>query len=513
MSAVGGSALVLGNALSGRTLSRDATLKASGLRASSPRHGGTINFGVLGATAADTLTANSPDQWADNARVSNLYEQLATYSPTMAIETQLAEEIIPTSKAATSWLIRVRPGIEFHNGKTLAAEDVAYSLQRIVNHSLSANPLVSIADTKNIKVLDNLSLMVPMKMPVSVFDQIIAAYPEVAIVPAGYTDHNPVGTGPFKYESFTPGVQSVFVRNENYWGHPLPYVDQLNIYDCATDTAQVDGIESGKFNAITQVAPGAVAGVRSEGLKPTVTRGYSWYPITMRVDVAPFNDVRVRQAFRLIIDREKAMNLAVGSYGRVANDLFSPFDPSYNHELPQRQQDLDKAKSLLKAAGHSDLTVTMQTCVALGGGAYQTAQILAETASKIGVKVNLDVVTLTRFFGPDYLKWTFAQDEWSPYYYLPQVLYATLPTSDFNECHWDTPRYTMLAKEALSTVDAAQRADIVHEMQTIEWNDGAYIIPFFPGSVTFVAKDVQGMFTSDAACPFNSYSFKDLWIS
>ncbi len=479
----------------------------------SPRHGGSLDVGVLGVSSSDTVDADNAISFADNARVANLYDPLATFSRTMGFQYVLAEEISPTSKAATSWLIRLRPGIEFHNGKTLTADDVAYTLQRITNLKLNGESLLSVADTKNIRVLDKRSLTVPLNFPVSVFNEILSTPPLFNIVPVGYDVHHPVGTGAFKYESFTPGEQSVFVRNENYWDHPFPYVDRLTIYDVADQDAQADGIESGQFNAIDQVAAGAVAGLRSAGLKLTVSKSYSWNPITMRVDVAPFNDVRVRQAFRLIIDREQALELAVGGYGRIANDLFAPFDPTYDHALPQRHQDLGEAKSLLKAAGHSNLKVTMQTSSAIGVGVYQTAQIFAEEASRIGVTVSIDNLTESDFYGPSYTKWVFAQDDWSTAFYLPQVLWSMLPTSDYNECHFDNSRYNALAKEALSTVDEARRAGVVHEMQTIEWNEGGYIIPFFTGFVDCVAKEVQGMEPSDVGLPFNDYRFKYLWIS
>jgi peptide/nickel transport system substrate-binding protein len=481
--------------------------------ADSPRHGGTLNAGILGGGAADTVDANNAIAFVDNARVANLYDPLATFSRDMGIELQLAEEISATSKAATSWLIRLRPGVEFHNGKDLTADDVAFTLQRISSQALNGESILSVADTKNIKVLDKSSLIVPMNLPVSIFDQILSTPPLFNIVPVGYDVHHPVGTGPFRYESFTPGQQSAFTRNPNYWDQPFPYADRLVISDVSDGTAQSNGIESGQFNAIDQVAAGAVAGLRSAGLKLTMSDGYSWNPITMRVDRPPFDDVRVRQAFRLMIDRPQALELALGGYGTVANDLFAPFDPTYNHALPQRGQDISEAKALLRSAGYSNLKVTMQTSSAIGVGVLQTAEIFAQDASRAGVTVNLQPLSDTEFYGPNYTKWPFAQDDWSTAFYLVQVWWSMLPTSDYNECHFNNARYNSLAKSALSTLDEGSRADIVHEMQTIEWNEGGYIIPFFTGFVDCVAHGVGGMAPSKVGLPFNDYRFKYLWLS
>jgi peptide/nickel transport system substrate-binding protein len=207
------------------------------------------------------------------------------------------------------------------------------------------------------------------------------------------------------------------------------------------------------------------------------------------------------------------LELAIGGTGDLGNDLFAPFDPSYDHSLLQRQQDIGQAKSLLKAAGHPDLTVTLQTSSQIGVGVLETAQIFKQQATQAGVTVNVQNLSESDFYGPNYTKWVFAQDDWSTASYLVQVWWSMLPTSDYNECHFDNPAYNALANKALATVDLASRTEIVHEMQTIEWNEGGYIIPFFTGFVDCVRANVQGMAPAKVGLPFNDYRFKYLWLS
>ena len=88
--------------------------------------------------------------------------------------------------------------------------------------------------------------------------------------------------------------------------------------------------------------------------------GY-FQPIVMRVDQAPFTDVRVRQAFRLLVDRNQMVRQVYSGHGRIGNDMYCPYDPCYPSKLAQRHQDLDQAKSLLKAAGQSDMAITLTT--------------------------------------------------------------------------------------------------------------------------------------------------------
>ncbi len=94
-----------------------------------------------------------------------------------------------------------------------------------------------------------------------------------------------------------------------------------------------------------------MAEVQSSSLGAVVvSKTGSWYPFTMRVDQAPFNDARVRQAMRLIVDRVEMNKVCQKGLGKIGNDIFLPYDPAYDHSIPQRVQDIDQAKSLLKAA-------------------------------------------------------------------------------------------------------------------------------------------------------------------
>ena len=108
----------------------------------------------------------------------------------------------------------------------------------------------------------------------------------------------------------------------------------------------------------------------------------------MRVDIPPFNDVRVRQAMRLIVDRQQMLDLALNGQGRIGNDLYAVEDPVYASDLPQRQQDLEQAKSLLAQAGKSDLTVELPTSSDYVGFP-ESAQVISQQALKAGVTINV----------------------------------------------------------------------------------------------------------------------------
>ena len=217
-------------------------------RAGTPKKGGTLKVGILGGSSSDTVDANTPLTYVDNARLANLYDPLLTFDRNAQIEYDLAKSLT-ASKDAMTWTIELKPGIEFHDGTPFTSESVKYTLQRIATNNLTGAPLLLAADVKNIKILDKLSLQVPMHTPNAVFDQALASPWAFQMVPEGYDPKNPIGTGPFKYESFTPGQQSGFVRNDNYW-------DEGNRSSTSSDRRhqrrqrEGNGLLSGQFDAI-----------------------------------------------------------------------------------------------------------------------------------------------------------------------------------------------------------------------------------------------------------------------
>jgi peptide/nickel transport system substrate-binding protein len=507
-----GVGLVAGGSVLGACSSSSAAAPA--LAFSKPKLGGTLKIGMTGGGADDVITPLVWPSALDGLRVFQLYNSLTALDKNAQPQLSLAEEFTPNSNA-TEWTIRLRKGITFHNGKPLTADDVIYTYQQISNpkNPLTGSILLAPVDVANIKKLDSLTMRVPCYHPYQSFYSNQACY-QFMIIPDG---SNPgtvkVGTGPFKYESFTPGEQSTFTRNDNYW-QSGPYVDRVVITDVADDTAQINGLVSGTFNIIGGLLGDDVNAVKSAGFEVLVEDGGSYAPITMRLDQPPFNDIRVRQAMRLIVDRPEMLDLCMSGYGFIGNDLFGIYDPSYNHLLPQRQQDIGQAKFLLKQAGYDgDLTVTLVTS-GVAAGTIECADVFAQQAVKAGVKVNLSEVPVATLFGPQYLKWIFAQDWWNYYPYLPNAQEACIKGAVFNECHVNDARYTKLFNEANAIVDLGLRTEIIHEMQTLEYEGEAsgYIVPYFIPSIDGFSSSVKGLTPSKTSNVIGGYDLASIWL-
>jgi peptide/nickel transport system substrate-binding protein len=478
-----------------------------------PKHGGTLRAGLTGGSSSDTADPNTIVNNTDYARAALLYEALVWTNSQAQQYNRLAEEMTP-NKDATVWTIRLRSGVTFHNGKDVTADDLIFSINRVINPKSpgeAANALSGI-NAAGIKKVDNLTITVPFAKPYSTFPESLANNITVYVLPVGFDPKNPIGTGPFKMSQFTPGQQTVLTRFENYWNAPLPYLNEIIMTDYSDETSQVNALLSGQVDVVNLLSQDTVGTVTGSGKKVVISDGGGWNPFTMRVDQPPFDDVRVRQAFRLAVDREAMLKTVFGGHGTIGNDIFGIWAPEYDHSIPQRQYDPEQAKSLLKAAGHDNLSVTLVTGD-IAQGVINMAQVYAQQSAPAGINAKLDQVTVTDFYGPNYLKWTFAQDYWYYSPYFPQVNQATLPGAPFNETHFNNPKYISLYNQALATLDVNMRQEIAHEMQMIDYNEGGYIIPFFPAVIDGFAPNVNGILQSKTGSSFNNWDFEHVWLS
>ena len=248
---------------------------------------------------------------------------------------------------------------------------------------------------------------------------------------------------------------------------------------------------------------------RRGNLKVYTAQTGAWTPLCMRVDTAPFNDVRVRRALRLLINRPQVVRQGLSGFGRVANDIYSPFDLAYaGDEFPQRRYDPQQARSLLKAAGQEGLSIELITSPA-DTGMVEGATIFAQNAKAGGVNVTVKNVDGGTIYGDQYLKWPFSADYWGTRNYLQQVAAGVLKTAPFNETHWDAypgyKKFESLYRQALATVDEKKRAQIIKDMQRMEYQDGGLIIWGFKNLTDAYSTKVGGFKIDRGTLNLNKY--------
>jgi peptide/nickel transport system substrate-binding protein len=471
-----------------------------------PKPGGDLKVGLTGGSGSDTLDPHKALTYLDSARAQCLYQPLLQLNTAGQTEFVLAEDISPHGSTA-EWVISLRRGITFQDGKPLTADDVIFTLRRIIAEKLPGSTPLGPVDVSGLKALDSHTVLVPMTSAYGSFIDQLSYWYFLNIVPVGFNPNKPNGTGPFKYHSFTPGQRSVFVKNPNYWRAGLPYVDSITIIDFSDSVSLQNALTTGVIEAAGALEGPQIAVLKTtSGVQTVVSRSGAFTPFTMRVDQAPFNDVNVRQAMRLLVNRPQLINSALNGDGFVASDVFSPYDPDFDSAL-HRSQDIAQAKFLLKKAGQEKLAVELVTSP-VAASAVAMATVLQQQAKAAGVTINLKTVDTTTFLGPNYLHWTFAQDFYTYSPYLAQVAQSMLPTSPFNETHWSLPRYVSLYHQANVTANAAVRREIKREMQVIDFNDGAYIIPAFIDALDAYSTKITGYSAAKAGVPLSNLDFE-----
>lgn len=485
----------------------------SSLLAAAPKRGGILRVGYVGGGTAETINPSLGVTPIDEGRIQSIFDPLVLLNADLSMSPGLALEWNP-NKTATEYEVKLRSGVTFHNGKTFDADDVIYSIRLMAKKTSIALPFVSGINISDLKAVNKTTLRIPLKYP----DGNLAAnfvYYNTWIVQKGETNFSrPVGTGPFKFQSFTPGQQSVFTRNPNYWGKGGPYVDSLRIVSISDPTARLNALLSGQIDAMAQLEYAQAKAHQATGdIKVLVAHAPQVLMFYMDTTKPPFNDNRVRLAMKLIPDRQALIQDAISGFGTVGNDIVGKGLPFYDNSIPQHKQDIARAKSLLKSAGHDGLKVVLQTSDVIPGF-VQSATLLAQQAKAAGVDINLQQVPASSYFNPSlkYLKMLFAETQWPPsslkFFYL-QALASNAP---FNETHWRSKSFNNLLFRAIGELDHAKAQSYWNQLQQIQWREGGYLSWTNADFVDGLSKKVNGMKPS-AAGILGNHRFQDAWFA
>lgn len=485
---------------------KDAPATATGGK---PQRGGKARIAIISGAQTGNLDAHKPlgtGSFRGWALYSKLWEWNRQANPELALA-----EFADVNADATQWTIRLRKGLEFHHGKSIRAEDVIYSLRRLTDPAL-ASPYGSYIpglQRDGIRALDPLTVTIPFEQGHG-----LAALPELwmswgGIVPTDYDPvKNPVGAGPYRLKSFTPGQRSVFSRFENYYKPDQPWLDEVEIIDFKDPIARLQAMQTGQVDVAPTIGFEQLAFFKSSDqfqLVSSETDG--WQGFAMNLSKAPFDDPRVAKAFRLIADREELVKRVLHGQGRVANDLYSPSDPAFDHTIPQRRRDIAEARSLLRSAGHGGgLTVELVTTAGAGGNA---AIVFAQQAREAGVTVKIRLVDDSIFAGPDKNNWTFSTVSGVSRPFLLTLQQHDGPRSAGNKTHFNDAEFTRLVTQAAAQPDVEKRKALVSAAQRIQHDKGGLLIWGFSNNQDAAANAIGGV-TPDRTA-FSAWRTDALW--
>jgi peptide/nickel transport system substrate-binding protein len=466
--------------------------------------GGTIRVATsMPAGAIDPVTV------ADNGGLMMLMqagEFLSVSGPDLRLKPVLAESWKP-NQDGTVWTFKIRQGVKFHNGKTMTAEDVVATIDRLADPKNASNALSAFKGTLSkggTRKVDDYTVEFHLDAPNGNFPYIVSSDNYNAIIiPADYAgdfEKNFIGTGPFRIEKYTPKVGASFVRNDHYWGaKALPDRTEWTFYQNLQ--AGVLALQGRQIDIITQVpVQGGQALLNDPNTQIISEKTSAHQQVHMRTDMAPFNDARVRRAVALCLDRQKLVKGLFRGRSDVGNDNpFAPVFPSTDKSVAQRHKDIRQAKELMAAAGHPDgFNVKLTTEQYLEIPDY--AVIIQNAVKAIGIRIDLNIESQDAYYG----KAVFGQSDWldsimgiTDYGHrgVPNVFLSAPLKSDgtWNSAHFKNKEYDSLVEQYILALDLGSQRAVAGKIQRLLLEETPVIFGYFYDYLTAAAKNLTGI--------------------
>ena len=474
-----------------------ASLLSQSVHAAMPKKGGKYVMGTAHGSTTDSLDPGTHENGFMTATVFTYANHLFETDNTGQLVPELAESF-EASKDATKWVIKLRKGVEFHNGKEMVAEDVIASLNHHRGEDTKSavksllEPITEMKKTGTHEVTFTLSAG-NADFPVIMSDYHLAIVPDFngkADWEAGF------GTGGYIIDRFEPGVRATFKRNPNYFKSGRAHFDEVEIIALVDTTARQNAVMTQEVHAINRVDPKTVHLLgRNPNISILEVTGTLHYTFPMRVTMTPFDNYDLRMAVKLSVDREALLNKILLGHGAMGNDHpISSSNPYHNDVMPQRMYDPDKAKHHLKKSGFSG-TLDLGTSEAAFSGAVDAALLIKDSAAKAGLDVNV-----VREPKDGYWTNVWNKKAWCACYWGGRptedwmFTAAYLADGNWNDTDWRTgpaaDKFNKLVIAARSELDTDKRREMYHECQSLVSDDGGALIPMFANHIHGVSKKI-----------------------
>ncbi|MFI1413478.1 ABC transporter substrate-binding protein [Streptomyces sp. NPDC020707] len=480
-----------------------------------PRRGGRLRAAFAGGGASETLDPHLANLFADVARAKALFDKLADYGDDLSARPRLASGWEPNA-GLDRWKVTLRKA-DFHDGRPVTAQDVLFSYRRIADPEKAFRAKASLEpiDLRASRAVDERTVEFVLKRPTAEFPNVLAAF-GAYIVPDGSSaadfDKKPVGSGPFRFGSFAPGRSALFRRNDDHWDG-APYLDEVEFVVANEESARVNALLGGQVEYAHELNPTTARAHEGGGRIEIVRlRNSAMQAFAMKTDRAPFDDERVREAFFLIADRQELVDGALSGAGVVGNDLFGKGYEYYAEGLPQREQDLDRARSLLRKAGAEKLKVTLDTS-AVAAGFTEAASIFRDQAAKAGVTVDVAMGSKDSYWADILDSGTLCCYRSGAMPIEAHISQRLLTDSTTNATKWHHKDFDALYQQAQATKDTQERAAVFGRMQRRLYAEGGFLVWGFADWIIGTARTVRGV---DREAPANTLDwarFDKVWLA
>jgi peptide/nickel transport system substrate-binding protein len=462
--------------------------------AQAPTRGGTLRVGLQEGSTSDSLDPQTYTGFMSLALGFATHNTLTEIAPGGELVGDLAEEWEANADASV-WTFRLRPGVEFHDGKPLEVEDVIASLDLHRGEDSKSAAKPNVAPIQAMRKRDERTLVFELDAPNADFPFLMADY-HLLVFPAvdgesRWRDY--VGTGGYVLERFDPGVSARLTRHPNYWKDGRAWFDAVEITVLPDANARQAALLTGDVDVISRLDLKTVGLLsRRPGLRVEEATGFIHYTAPMITTASPFESNELRLAIKHGIDRQELLDKILFGHGVLASD--QPIGPNvpFHADLPQRERDPDKARFHLKKAGLENVTLDLSAADTAYAGAVDAAVLMKEQLRPVGIDVNVVREPNDGYWSNVWMKKPWCQAYWGG---RPTCdwMFSTAYKADanWNDTFWDHERFNRLLLEGRSELDPAKRAEIYGEMQRIVSEEGGQIVWSFANYVYAMADRVR----------------------
>ncbi|GAB3600177.1 ABC transporter substrate-binding protein [Microbacterium tumbae] len=467
-----------------------------GASAAEPKSGGVLKVGSPTPNATpEPVTMYDPGS-------INVVQQVAEYliwSENDGSLTPMLAESWEASEDAATWTVTLRDDVSFNDGTALTADDVVASIDRLIEPdsvSAAASSFAGILSAGRTTATDEHTLSFDLERSFADFPYLLSsANYNTLILPADYDGDfigSPVGTGPFTLTSYDATTGAVFGKNPDYWAADEVHLDGVELSFYTDYTALSSALLSRSIDVaaiVTFAANQPLYDNEQVVVDGTTSAGGQF--LAMRTDTAPWDDVRIRQALALAIDRGALREATQGGQGTLANDHIFAEIYGADVEVPQREQDIDEARSLLAEAGHPDgLAATLSA----PQSSAASAQLIQQMAAEAGFDLELDLQDNASYYDAPWLEVPLGLTGWASRPTASQFLSLAF-TSDaiWNTAHWSNPEFDELVAEFEATVAPDERAELAQRIATLMHDEVPQIIATWPEAAMAMLPDVHGI--------------------
>ena len=460
-----------------------------------PVRGGTIR--VTGSPAVEI----NPHKLTSNGGIITTFpclNFLARVSADGVPQPELATSWTPSADTKT-WTFQLRQGVKFHDGSAFNADAVVATYRRLADKSTgsTAASTLNFLPPDGIEKVDDYTVVFHLSRAQADFPYYTYIY-QAGILPANWSGDwatSPIGTGPFKMTGYNAGQGSTYVRNESYWETGLPYLDGIDIKIWQDPSGELTALQSGASDMMALTPYDALDDIRKNpNLQVQSSRSASYDAMHMRVDTAPFDNPKVRQALALALNRQDVLNIVLGQDGGdLAND--QPVAPILRDhvDVGMKSQDINQAKQLLAEAGHPN---GFEFDLPTHNGAEwlkSWALTLQQAFAPLGVKANL-VVETSQVYYTHWTTVTTGVTEWASRSTASEILNSAYRTGvNWNSAHWSNTAFDSALDQLDATVDLNKRKELMLTLEKALSDEVPAIITYARSSPRGLSKRVQGM--------------------